>query len=133
MSSSSNLPSTPSDAPPALCDCERGYNGLGMAVGECDCQSMPASDPEEAYQVDEAIEATNGLHDACITRVQAGGIRALVARISADAARIRELEAAGRALLTCPAIADIASEDRDPEDVVAERKMRAALGSRRDG
>ena len=49
------------------------------------------------------------------------------------AARIRELEAAGRALLTCPAIADIASEDRDPEDVVAERKMRAALGSRRDG
>ena len=55
------------------------------------------------------------------------------ARIAADAARIRELEAAGRALLTCPAIADIASEDRDPEDVVAERKMRAALGSRRDG
>lgn len=52
---------------------------------------------------------------------------------AADAARIRELEAAGRALLTCPAIADIASEDRDPEDVVAERKMRAALGSRRDG
>ena len=57
----------------------------------------------------------------------------LLARIAADAARIRELEAAGRALLTCPAIADIASEDRDPEDVVAERKMRAALGSRRDG
>ncbi len=52
---------------------------------------------------------------------------------ASDAARIRELEAAGRALLTCPAIADIASEDRDPEDVVAERKMRAALGSRRDG
>ena len=64
-----------------------------VALVQWRIENMPDTEPADDYQVADALEATNGLHDACITRVQAGGIRALVARIAADAARIRELEA----------------------------------------
>lgn len=96
---------------------------------------MSAVKPATDKEIDDLIRTCrlNAAPDTIWGRVLQEGALKLAARIAADAARIRELEAAGRALLTCPAIADIASEDRDPEDVVAERKMRAALGSRRDG
>ena len=43
-------------------------------------------EPADEHEIADALQATAGLHAACITRVCAGGIRALVARI-------RELEA----------------------------------------
>ena len=61
--------------------------------------TKPVDNPADDHEVEAALEATQGLHLACVTRVCAGGIRALVARIRADAARNRALESAADTLL----------------------------------
>ena len=56
-----------SDAPKNLCDCERGHNGMGLMVRECDC--LPPPRGRGLYRLirpGERIQpGDEGLHDDC--------------------------------------------------------------------